>query len=90
MGSPLVDHATITTPMGFINELNQMDEATRQATLQDLQIRNPEYYQQILQTMGMGAPPVAAGPSKPSNQPPNGKPLPDKMPPRSEGANRRI
>jgi hypothetical protein len=79
MNSPLVEHATITTPLGFVNELNQMDDVERGNTLLQLQVQNPEYYQQVLQAMGMGKPPDTTS-----------KPLPEQKPPRSEGVNQRI
>ena len=81
--SPLVEHATLTTPTGFVNRLNQLPENERQQTLQELQVQNPQFYQQIVERMGLGAP-VATGTQ------PNSKPLPEQRPPRSEGVNRKV
>lgn len=82
MQSTLMEHSSITTPSGYVNELNQMDENTRNQTLQQLQVDNPQFFQQIIERMGMGAPV--------QQQQPNQKPLPEQKPPRSEGVNRKV
>ena len=79
MQSPLVEHATITTPSGFVNRLNTMSDEERGQTLQELQATNPQFYQQIVERMGLGVP--QAGPSKS---------LPEQRPPRSEGVKARV
>ena len=81
--SPLVETSSITTSSGFVNRLNKMDDNERDSTLQQLQVQNPEFYQQIIQRMGMGAP-VNQGSEQSS------KPLPEQRPPRSEGANQKV
>ena len=79
LSSPLTEHATITTPDGYVNELNKMDDQGRADALQQLQAQNPGFYQQIIERMGMGSP-----------QQTNGKALPEQRPPRSEGIKARV
>lgn len=83
--SSLSDAVSITTPQGIVLKLNAMPEDQRQQELKGLQAMNPDMYQQIIQQMGMGSAQV----QKPVNQP-STKPLPEQLPPRAEGANRRI
>lgn len=77
--SPLVEHATLTTSLGFVNKLNGMNDEERSSTLQELQATNPQFYQQIIERMGMGAPVTQTS-----------QPLPEQKPPRSEGVKQRI
>jgi hypothetical protein len=105
LGNALTEYASITTPMGFINELNKLDPISRENALVQLQAKNPQLYQQINEMMGLGAPPATVT----TPQKPNGKPvpkangnlpeqlpprangnLPEQLPPRAEGVNRRI
>jgi hypothetical protein len=79
LNSPLAEHASITTPTGFVNKLNTMSDEERGQALQELQATNPNFYQRIIETMGMGAPQMSPS-----------KPLPEQRPPRSEGVKARI
>ena len=81
--STLVEHASITTPSGFVNELNMMNDQQREQALQQLQVSNPDFYQQIIQRMGMGQP-------DPQQASPGSKPLPEQKPPRSQGVNQKV
>lgn len=71
---------SILTPQGLTAKINAMPENQRQQELQGLQATNPEVYQQVISSMGMGQP----------QQPSTNAPLPEQKPPRREGVKQRI